>query len=221
MAYVQTQSSSRRFITLCSVAALHAAAIYALIAGFGAKVWEKVDAVFPAKSWKADPPPPEPSPSVAPSAPAETRIFAPKPIIEPLPRRDTTMIDLTPIPQPSFDPGPLVKDPPVFDPPSPTPSFLPRAATPLSDPGRWATTDDYPARALREERQGTTQFRVTVGADGRVRNCEIVASSGSADLDAATCANVARRARFKPATDASGAKVGGSYSNAVRWEIPG
>lgn len=62
---------------------------------------------------------------------------------------------------------------------------------------------------------------MTIGADGRVRNCEIVASSGSADLDRATCTNVAKRARFNPATDATGAAVGGSYTSAVKWEIPG
>lgn len=61
---------------------------------------------------------------------------------------------------------------------------------------------------------------MTIGADGRVRNCEILASSGSADLDRATCANVAKRARFKPATDDTGAAVSGSYSSAVKWQIP-
>jgi protein TonB len=53
-----------------------------------------------------------------------------------------------------------------------------------------------------------------------VKGCEVTASSGSSDLDAATCANVAKRARFNPATDESGARVAGSYSSAVRWEIP-
>ena len=41
-----------------------------------------------------------------------------------------------------------------------------------------------------------------------------------AGLDRATCDNVARRARFEPATDASGANVAGSYANNIRWVIP-
>lgn len=91
---------------------------------------------------------------------------------------------------------------------------------PKNNPGSWATTNDYPARALREEREGTTGFRVTVGSDGRVTDCTITSSSGHADLDAATCDNVRRRARFKPATDGEGNPTEGTYSNRVRWVIP-
>ena len=79
---------------------------------------------------------------------------------------------------------------------------------------------NFLAAALREQREGVARFRVTIGPDGRVRNCEITASSGSPDLDRATCANVAKRARFKPAIDASGATVSGSYASAVKWQIP-
>lgn len=60
------------------------------------------------------------------------------------------------------------------------------------------------------------RFRVTIGADGRVRNCELLASSGTADLDRAICANVAKRPRFKPATDEDGAVVSGSYTSAIK-----
>ena len=42
----------------------------------------------------------------------------------------------------------------------------------------------------------------------------------SSDLDDATCKLVTRRARFKPATDGEGNPTTGSYSNAVRWQIP-
>ena len=217
MSYASPQTAPRRTAVLAAVAALHIAAIYALIVGFGATIWEKADKVFPAWSYPAETPPPSPEPSVAPrDAVVDRPLVAPKPLIDLDRRADTaTVIDLTPQPQPSALPSlePLL-------PPSPTPSFLPRAATPLGNPGRWATSDDYPARALREERTGTTRFRVTVGTDGRVRNCEVLTSSGSPDLDAATCANVAHRARFTPATDAGGARVNGSWTSAVRWVIP-
>jgi len=73
---------------------------------------------------------------------------------------------------------------------------------------------------LREEREGTTRFRLTVNADGRVSDCQITGSSGHADLDEAACKNLTRRARFRPALDANGNPTTGSYSNAVRWQIP-
>ena len=221
MAYIATPSSHRRTLTIGAVATLHLALGYALVTGFAATVWDKVDVLMPTKSWK-EVPPPEPEPTTQPKpAIDETRIFTPKPLVDLTPKDNaTTVIDLLPMPQPSAisgsaDPGPVVPSA------SPSASFTPRAATPIGSPGKWATTDDYPAAALREERAGVARFRVTIGADGRVRNCEILGSSGSADLDRATCANVAKRARFKPATDDTGSVVSGSYTSAVKWEIPG
>ena len=73
---------------------------------------------------------------------------------------------------------------------------------------------------LREGNQGVTQFTLTIGADGKVQSCMVTASSGFPGLDKATCDNVSRRARFEPATDGSGNRVGGTYSNRIRWEIP-
>ena len=73
---------------------------------------------------------------------------------------------------------------------------------------------------MREERSGTTRFRVTVSPDGKAADCQIVGSSGHPDLDEATCKHVMRRARFTPATDGDGKPTSGSYSNAIRWVIP-
>ncbi|ESZ86940.1 MAG: hypothetical protein Q27BB25_11595 [Blastomonas sp. CACIA14H2] len=61
---------------------------------------------------------------------------------------------------------------------------------------------------------------MTIGPDGRVTDCQVTGSSGHADLDEATCKNVTRRARFKPALDQAGNPISDTYSNAVRWEIP-
>jgi protein TonB len=223
MAYVQTPSTHRRTLTLGAVAALHAAAIYALVSGFAATVWEKVEVRIPIRDYPADPPPPEPVASADPRpAIDETRTFVPKSAIEFTPKDGgETIIDLTPLPQPTGLPGFADPGLPVQPSPSPSATFTQRGPAPLGSLGKWATPDDYPAAALREEREGVARFRVTVGTDGRVRNCEITASSGWADLDRATCTNVAKRARFKPAIDGSGAAVSGSYSSAVKWEIPG
>ena len=94
------------------------------------------------------------------------------------------------------------------------------AGTPRGNPGRWATNDDYPARAMREEREGTTGFRVTYNAEGRVTSCDVTSSSGHADLDAETCKLIQRRGRFNPGKDRAGNPTGGSYSNRIRWQIP-
>lgn len=93
-------------------------------------------------------------------------------------------------------------------------------ATPKGNPGLWVTTSNYPAAALRERREGTTRFTVNVGEDGRVTACDVTDTSGSPDLDAATCDSVIRRARFNPATDGAGNPTNGTYSTSVRWVIP-
>jgi len=61
--------------------------------------------------------------------------------------------------------------------------------------------------------------RLTVGADGRVVDCTVTSSSGTPELDDATCKNVSRRARFKPAMQ-DGQPVQSTYSNRIRWVLP-
>ena len=84
----------------------------------------------------------------------------------------------------------------------------------------YITNDDYPSSALRNEEQGTTGFRLDVGADGRVSGCSVTASSGSSALDTATCRLLRSRARFTPATDSTGAKTSDSVSGRIRWQMP-
>ena len=87
-------------------------------------------------------------------------------------------------------------------------------------PGAWAGSFDYPPLALREEREGTTAFKLTVNNEGRVSDCTVTASSGHADLDEVTCNRVTARAEFYPAQDKMGRPTIGHYSNRVRWQIP-
>ncbi|AJA07425.1 hypothetical protein SKP52_02450 [Sphingopyxis fribergensis] len=97
------------------------------------------------------------------------------------------------------------------------PFFEPEAAIPIGNAGRWATNDDYPAAAMRERREGDAQFKVTVDRLGAPTDCEIISSSGHADLDAATCSLVLRRSRFNTAPDTQGSRF---YRNRIRWRVP-
>jgi TonB family protein len=97
---------------------------------------------------------------------------------------------------------------------------LEQPMAPATNPGGWATNDDYPVRAMREEREGTTEFRLTIGSDGLPAACNVTSSSGHADLDATTCRLLMERARFRPGRDAKGNSTGGTYSNRIRWQIP-
>jgi protein TonB len=49
-----------------------------------------------------------------------------------------------------------------------------------------------------------TTLRVTVGIDGRARDCVPVVSSGDRSIDARSCTLMAQRARYAPARDRDG-----------------
>jgi protein TonB len=216
MAYADQEMSGNKVTAFVIVALIHVVVGYALVTGLAyeglRQVVKKVTTVDIKKDEpKKDEPPPPPK-----------KQAAPPPIVAPPPKIN---VSVAPPPvQTVVTPPPVAPVVPVLAPPAPVapppPRVQPKSAQPKGNPGNWATTNDYPTRALREEREGTTSFRVTVGPDGRVTSCDITGSSGSDDLDAATCANVTRRARFNPATDGEGNPTTGSYSNRVRWVIP-
>ena len=80
--------------------------------------------------------------------------------------------------------------------------------------------DDYPRAAIRNREEGTVVFRLTVGTDGRVADCTITSSSGSASLDEATCRILRERGRYRPARDARGNPTTGSDEGSVTWALP-
>ncbi|MXO64222.1 energy transducer TonB [Altericroceibacterium endophyticum] len=219
----QKVNNSRRFTALVAVGGIHAVIGYALVTGLAADMVDKVMPRIEATIMPLDPPPP---PEIVPE-PAPANEAAANPPMAPSPAFPLTppQPDLTLEPfEPLTDIGPVVPKvlPPAVPSPSPsvTPAATPEAASPRNNPGSWATPNDYPSRALREGQEGVASFRVVVGSDGKVRSCEITASSGHALLDKATCDNVTRRARFNPAKNDSGAKVVGTYSSRIRWTIP-
>ena len=80
---------------------------------------------------------------------------------------------------------------------------------------------DYPQTAYREHRQGTVLLRLIIDPGGRVADCAVAVSSGSADLDRQSCAVYRSRGRFEPATGADGAPIQGLYITRVSWSLPG
>ena len=213
MAYADQEMSGNKITAFIIVALLHVVLGYALVTGLAyeavKQVVKRVTTVDIKEEKKEEPPPPPPKKDVAP----------PPPVAPPVRINVATtppqIVTVSAPPPPAVvrivAPAPYV---------APPPRVQPKGAVPKGNPGNWATSNDYPARALREEREGTTGFRVSVGPDGRVSDCQVTSSSGSPDLDEAACANIRRRARFNPATDGEGQPTTGSYANRVRWVIP-
>lgn len=79
--------------------------------------------------------------------------------------------------------------------------------------------DDFPATALKQSATGSVDFRLAVDANGKPDGCTVQQTSGSKDLDEATCAVMLTRARFAPAIDRNGTRIRGTYAGRVRWAI--
>jgi protein TonB len=215
MAYADQSMSGNKITAIIIVALIHILLGYALVTGLAYEATKKiikrvttVDIKEEVKKEEEPPPPPKkqpeaPPPPVAPPVKINVQTTPPQ----------ITTVTTPPPPAPIV---PVALPPAPAAPPPPPPPPPPKPAAPRNNPGTWATPNDYPSRALREERTGTTTFRVTISPDGRVASCSITGSSGHADLDEATCKNVTRRARFEKPSEG----YGNTYSNRVRWVIP-
>src|SRR6478752_462451 len=138
MAYADQQMSGNRIVAIIIVALIHIAVGYALVTGLAYNAAKKLIEHVTTVDINEPPPPPP---------------------------------DTPPPPEPDRPPPPVAPPPPVVHLPTappapPPPRFTPKGATPKGNPGSWATTDDYPSRALREEREGVTRFTVTVSPEG-------------------------------------------------------
>jgi protein TonB len=76
---------------------------------------------------------------------------------------------------------------------------------------------DYPRSASRSGETGTVIVHLSVGPDGRVAGCRIASSSGSSDLDEATCRLTRERFRYSPARDSQGRAVADTVGWKQRW----
>jgi periplasmic protein TonB len=219
MAYADQEGmSTNRLVSIIIVVLLHAFLGYALVTGLAYDAVKSIKEKMTVVDVKEEEPPEEEEPPPEPEKQIEPPVVSPPPLVRTVTPPPTVRTVDTPPPAAPIVPT-AAPPAPAAPPPPPPPAGPTSGAQPKGNPGNWANTDDYPSRALQQEREGTTGFRVTVGTDGRVIDCQITQSSGHPDLDAATCTNVKRRARFSPALQ-NGQPVQGSYSNRVRWQIP-
>jgi len=211
MAYADQQMSGNRIVALIIVAIIHVLIGYVLISGLAYQAVKKavervttVDIDEPPPPEEEPPPPPEPEPNTP-----------PPPVAPPPP------INIAPAPPP-------IRTQPTIPPPAPPALVVPPPAPPSMARGaktknerRWAARiqENYPARALREETEGTVAVRVTVDPNGRVSACSVIGSSGSSILDGAACKGMQRYARFDPALDAAGNPTSGSYSTRITYRL--
>lgn len=89
------------------------------------------------------------------------------------------------------------------------------AGAPAPKPlGTGLSLRDYPKDALRRKEEGPVGMILTVSPEGRVSDCRVVASSGFADLDKATCVLLKERMRYTTVPQ------GGHVRYRVDWNIP-
>lgn len=220
-----TVSPAARIRAATGVIAIHALVGVGVIAGLSITgvITEEDDGLIAYFTPEEVPPPPPPvatpepveqtiAPPVAPEPPITFDRNSPTEV-EPVRPDISRDIVLVPPPRTLEIPGPVVT-------PTVTPAIEPVGARPRNGPLGWISTDDYARSDLVREREGTADYRLVIGSDGRVDACEITRSSGHSTLDRNTCRLIERRARFDPATDNRGETVVGTYSGSVTWQIP-
>lgn len=150
----------------------------------------------------------------------QTVLTPPKPVFQ-LPTQGPA-VPWTPVPTPTVvvpQPGPIFV--PKLDPPAPvTIAKDIKPARARANLASYVSDADYPTTAVRNEEQGTTRFRLTVGPDGKVQQCSVTRSSGSSALDSTTCRLMKQRAKFSPATGTDGKPTGDTVASSIRWVLP-
>lgn len=212
------QMSSNRTASIVIVALIHIVLGYALVTGLAYNVVKQAAEDLKTFDVEDEPPPPpeEPPPPPENNTPPPPQVVAPPPIVR-------TNVAPPPVVATPVAPPPVITEtarpaPPA--PPAPPKPVISQAAKAKGNLLSLFSDDDYPQSAIRNEEQGTTGFRLTIGPDGRVTDCSVTSSSGSAALDTATCNILKRRARYSPAKLADGSSTTGTDSGRIRWVLP-
>jgi protein TonB len=208
--------------SLVIVVALHGVALTALMLAKTEYI-RLVDppiVVRPIPDTPEPPPIPEPEPDrQAPKQKSEIRYVPPE---VPAPRRDDVVLGKTVEDPLVFYPGPIGNGEPKAAEPVPLPSPTPQ---PIPEPVRVEARLDprselqppYPASEQRAENEGSVTVRITIGADGRVKQVEKVKATSEAFFKA-TEQQALRHWRYKPAT-LDGKPVESRTSVTVRFRL--
>lgn len=221
---------SERLLPMAGVAVMHVALGWLLISGLGADMVREVSESLQTFNVEPPPPPPPPieqegAPSVESAAPDE-----PAPAAPPAPAAEEKAAATEPTP--GWDVPPPVAAGLVPSGPSGSAGSA-DAGTGSGAGGEGTGTgaggsgsgggggggsraqhvsgqivrSDYPRAAVDSRAEGRVETRFTVGPDGRVSNCRVTRSSGSAALDQTTCRLIEQRFRWTPARDAHGRPI--------------
>jgi len=202
MSYLQEEKmSSKRLWAIIAVGILHALLGWALISGLAVEVVKSITGPLETVNIEEQAPPPDEPPPPPPKL-EDIPPYVPPPdvVIQQEAAPPPTITTQTAVPQPQ----PTVAPPAPPAPPAPVVAEAPKIPGTRAIPNkrnREITPEDYPDASRRAEEQGTTGIRVTVGTDGKVKNCEVVKSSGFNRLDERACQIATRRWRFTPATE--------------------
>jgi protein TonB len=221
MSYADQQQAGNKTKSIVIVVLIHVAIGYLLVTGLAINAVKQVVERVTTVDVEEPPPPEEPEET---PPPPDQPTSPPPPVAPPPP------INIAPAPPPiQTQPTIPPPSPPALRIPPPAPAAAP-APPPAPSRARGAKTknerswaariqENYPARALREEVEGTVGVRVTVTPDGRASGCSVTSSSGSDILDAAACQGMERYARFDPALDAAGNPTTDTYSTRITYKL--
>ena len=225
------------------VAAFHALLGYALITGLGYEVASKIgdnlkvfDVPEPVPPPIEEPPPPQPkaekaegeasppnlvskaSPVVAP--PPRIRLEVPPPVVAaPIPKEGSDRSQGSAnVPGPGTGSGGIGDGTGSGGQGTGTGGGI--ASSAERESGQLSGDRDYPRAARAAGVEGTVAVRFTVQPSGRVSGCQVIRSSGNADLDSTTCRLIEQRFRYRPARDAASNPVAETIARTFDWMLP-
>jgi protein TonB len=215
-AYDRLRPLQRRAM-IGAIVAVHVAAIWALLqirevreaVADVAPIF--VSLVAPTTQPKITPPPPLPTPPARRPYPPEPRLISAAPTAAPAP-----FVALPPEPLPP-EPAPVAVAAPVASvapPPAPAP---PRNLSASSVQYLEPLRVEYPRLSKRLGETGVVMLRIFIDEAGRVRDAQVIHTSGHPRLDDAAMAAV-QRARFKPPSE-NGQAVSGYAQVPVDFQL--
>jgi protein TonB len=216
MSYAQKKElSGNRTAAIVIVAIIQFTLGYAIVTGLAYNVIKHAAENLKTFDVEEQPPPPE-----KPPPPPPKQETPPPPVVAPPPIVRTA--PMAPVIQTVREaPPPVITPQAPPAPPPPPPAKVQRAQSAKGNLLNLFSTDDYPESAIRNNEEGSTTVRLSIGTNGRVTGCDVISSSGHSDLDSVTCRILSSRARFTPARDSNGNPTSDTFTQRVTWRLPG